>query len=234
MNILFISLGCDKNLVDSEVMLGLLKNSGHTLTNDEQMAEVIVINTCSFIHDAKEESITTILEMAELKKEGSCQILIVTGCLAQRYQTEILNEINEVDAILGTSSYHRIIEVIDEVKAGRKSVHFDSIDDLPKVDVSRVITTGGYSSYLKIAEGCDKHCTYCIIPKIRGDYRSFPKEVLLRDARRLAKAGVKELNVVAQETTMYGVDLYGKKVFHELLKDLCQIEGIRWIRILYC
>jgi len=234
MNILFVSLGCDKNLVDSEVMLGLLRNSGHTLTNDEQMAEVIVINTCSFIHDAKEESITTILEMAELKKEGSCQILIVTGCLAQRYQTEILNEINEVDAILGTSSYHRIIEVIDEVKAGRKSVHFDSIDDLPKVDVSRVITTGGYSSYLKIAEGCDKHCTYCIIPKIRGDYRSFPKEVLLRDARRLAKAGVKELNVVAQDTTMYGVDLYGKKVFHELLKDLCQIEGIRWIRILYC
>lgn len=234
MKILFVSLGCDKNLVDSEVMLGLLRDNGHTLTNDEQMAEVIVVNTCSFIHDAKEESITTILEMAELKKAGSCKILIVAGCLAQRYQTEILDEISEVDAVLGTSSYHRILEAIDEARGGQKSIHFDSIDGLPKVDTSRVITTGGYSSYLKIAEGCDKHCTYCIIPKIRGNYRSFPKAELLRDARRLAKAGVKELNIVAQETTMYGKDLYGKKVFHELLKDLCKVDGIRWIRILYC
>jgi len=234
MNILFVSLGCDKNLVDSEVMLGLLKDSGHTLTNDEEMAEVIVVNTCSFIHDAKEESITTILEMAELKKEGRCKILIVTGCLAQRYQAEILEEIPEVDAILGTSSYHRIREAIDEVLDGRKSIHFDSIDDLPKVDISRVVTTGGYVSYLKIAEGCDKHCTYCIIPKIRGNYRSFPKEDILRDAGRLAEAGVRELNIVAQETTMYGKDLYGRKVFHELLQDLCKIEGIQWIRILYC
>jgi len=234
MNILFISLGCDKNLVDSEVMLGLLKRNGHTLTNDEQMAEVIVVNTCSFIHDAKEESVTTILEMAELKKAGSCKILIVTGCLAQRYQAEILDEIKEVDAILGTSSYHRIIEAIDEVLAGGKSVHFDAIDQLPKVDINRVITTAGYSSYLKIAEGCDKHCTYCIIPKIRGNYRSFPKEDILRDARRLERAGVKELNIVAQETTMYGKDLYGRKVFHELLKDLCKLDGIQWIRILYC
>jgi len=234
MNILFVSLGCDKNLVDSEVMLGLLKDSGHTLTNDEEMAEVIVVNTCSFIHDAKEESITTILEMAELKKEGRCKILIVTGCLAQRYQAEILEEIPEVDAILGTSSYHRIREAIDEVLDGRKSIHFDSIDDLPKVDISRVVTTGGYVSYLKIAEGCDKHCTYCIIPKIRGNYRSFPKEDILRDAGRLAEAGVRELNIVAQETTMYGKDLYGRKVFHELLQDLCKIDGIQWIRILYC
>jgi len=234
MNILFVSLGCDKNLVDSEVMLGLLKDSGHTLTNDEEMAEVIVVNTCSFIHDAKEESITTILEMAELKKEGRCKILIVTGCLAQRYQAEILEEIPEVDAILGTSSYHRIREAIDEVLDGRKSIHFDSIDDLPKVDISRVVTTGGYVSYLKIAEGCDKHCTYCIIPKIRGNYRSFPKEDILRDAGRLAEAGVRELNIVAQETTMYGKDLYGRKVFHELLRDLCKIDGIQWIRILYC
>lgn len=234
MNILFVSLGCDKNLVDSEVMLGLLKDSGHTLTNDEEMAEVIVVNTCSFIHDAKEESITTILEMAELKKEGRCKILIVTGCLAQRYQAEILEEIPEVDAILGTSSYHRIREAIDEVLDGRKSIHFDSIDDLPKVDISRVVTTGGYVSYLKIAEGCDKHCTYCIIPKIRGNYRSFPKEDILRDAGRLAGAGVRELNIVAQETTMYGKDLYGRKVFHELLRDLCKIDGIQWIRILYC
>lgn len=234
MKIYFISLGCDKNLVDSEVMLGLLCEKGYALTEDETEAEVIVINTCSFIHDAKEESIQSILEMAEYKKAGSCQVLIVTGCLAQRYKDEVLAEIAEVDAVIGTTGYGDIVSVIDEVLAGKRLVDLHDINELPVIRTKRVMTTGGYSSYLKIAEGCDKHCSYCIIPKLRGDYRSVPMEYLLEDAKRLADAGVKELNIVAQETTMYGKDLYGGKSFHCLLKELCAIEGIEWIRIFYC
>ena len=234
MNVLFISLGCDKNLVDSEVMIGLLADRGYQMTDDETRADVIVINTCCFIHDAKEESIQTILEMAEYKKTGTLKALIVTGCLAQRYQEEILEEIPEVDEVLGTTSYDKIVEAIEEALEGRGGVRIEDIDALPLPDTKRLVTTGGHFAYLKIAEGCDKHCTYCIIPKIRGNYRSVPMERLVKEARDLAEDGVKELILVAQETTIYGTDLYGEKSLHRLLRELCKIDGIRWIRILYC
>lgn len=234
MNILFISLGCDKNLVDTEVMLGLLASKGHQMVDDEKDADVIVINTCCFIHDAKEESIQNILEMAELKKEGRLKALIVTGCLAQRYKEEIIEEIPEVDAVLGTTSYDKILDAIDEALEGHHRVEMTDIDALPLVDTKRLVTTGGHFAYLKIAEGCDKHCTYCIIPKIRGNFRSVPMERLLKEAEELAEQGVKELILVAQETTLYGKDIYGEKSLHKLLKELCKISGIQWIRILYC
>lgn len=234
MNVLFISLGCDKNLVDSEVMIGLLADKGYQMTDDETQADVIVINTCCFIHDAKEESIQTILEMAEYKKTGTLKALIVTGCLAQRYQEEILEEIPEVDEVLGTTSYDKIVDAIQEALEGKSGVRIEDIDALPLPDTKRLVTTGGHFAYLKIAEGCDKHCTYCIIPKIRGNYRSVPMERLVKEARDLAEDGVKELILVAQETTIYGTDLYGEKSLHRLLRELCKIDGIRWIRILYC
>ncbi len=234
MNILFVSLGCDKNLVDTEVMLGLLASRGHQMVDSEEIADVIVINTCCFIHDAKEESIQTILEMAEYKKAGSCKALIVTGCLAQRYKQEIIDEIEEVDAVLGTTSYDKIVEAIDEALAGYTSVEMTDIDALPLVESKRLVTTGGHFAYLKIAEGCDKHCTYCIIPKIRGNFRSVPIERLLKEAEDLVAQGVKEIILVAQETTLYGKDLYGEKSLHKLLRKLCKISGLRWIRILYC
>lgn len=234
MNILFVSLGCDKNLVDTEVMLGLLASRGHQMVDSEEIADVIVINTCCFIHDAKEESIQTILEMAEYKKDGSCKALIVTGCLAQRYKQEIIDEIEEVDAVLGTTSYDKIVEAIDEALAGHTSVEMTDIDALPLVESKRLVTTGGHFAYLKIAEGCDKHCTYCIIPKIRGNFRSVPIERLLKEAEDLVAQGVKEIILVAQETTLYGKDLYGEKSLHKLLRELCKISGLRWIRILYC
>ena len=234
MNILFVSLGCDKNLVDTEVMLGLLAQKGHQMVNSEEMADVIVVNTCCFIHDAKEESIQTILEMAEYKKEGTLKALIVTGCLAQRYKQEILDEIEEVDAVLGTTSYDKIVDAIEEALKGNKSLEMEDIDLLPIVESKRLVTTGGHFAYLKIAEGCDKHCTYCIIPKIRGNFRSVPMERLLKEAEELVEQGVKELILVAQETTLYGKDIYGEKSLHILLKELCKISGLRWIRILYC
>lgn len=234
MNILFISLGCDKNLVDSEVMLGLLDKKGYKIVDEESEADVIVINTCCFINDAKEESVQTILEMAEYKKEGSLKALVVTGCLAQRYQQEILDEIPEVDAVLGTTSYDKITEAVEEALAGNGHVEVTDINALPLVDEKRLVTTGGHFAYLKIAEGCDKHCTYCIIPKLRGNYRSVPMERLIKEAEDLADQGVKELILVAQETTVYGQDIYGEKSLHKLLKELCKISGIRWIRILYC
>ena len=234
MKILFISLGCDKNLVDSETMLGLLDSKGYTIVDDETEADVIVVNTCCFIHDAKEESIQTILEMAELKTEGNLKALIVTGCLAQRYQQEIIDEIPEVDAVLGTTSYDKIVDAIEEALAGNGHVIMESIDALPLVDTKRLVTTGGHFAYLKIAEGCDKHCTYCIIPKLRGNFRSVPMERLLKEAQELADAGVKELILVAQETTLYGKDIYGEKSLHKLLKELCKVNGIQWIRVLYC
>ena len=234
MNILFVSLGCDKNLVDTEVMLGLLASRGHQMVDSEEIADVIVINTCCFIHDAKEESIQTILEMAEYKKAGSCKAMIVTGCLAQRYKQEIIDEIEEVDAVLGTTSYDKIVEAIDEALAGYTSVEMTDIDALPLVESKRLVTTGGHFAYLKIAEGCDKHCTYCIIPKIRGNFRSVPIERLLKEAEDLVAQGVKEIILVAQETTLYGKDLYGEKSLHKLLRELCKISGLRWIRILYC
>jgi len=234
MNVLFVSLGCDKNLVDSEVMLGLLRDKGYSLTNEETQADIIVVNTCCFIHDAKEESIQTILEMAEYKKLGRLQVLLVAGCLAQRYQTEILNEIPEVDAVVGTTAINNIVEAIEEVLEGKKAECYADLQALPLPETNRVNTTGGYYSYLKIAEGCDKFCTYCIIPSLRGKFRSVPMERLIKEARFLAEGGVKELTLIAQETTVYGVDLYGKKMLPELLDKLCEIEGIEWIRLLYC
>lgn len=234
MKILFISLGCDKNLADSEEMLGLLTAGGHEITDDETQADAIVINTCCFIKDAKEESVETILEMAEYKKTGSCHALIVTGCMAQRYQKEVIEEVPEVDAVLGTTSYGDIVKALEEAVAGNHFEEFRDIDYLPDTGSKRVLTTGGHFGYLKIAEGCDKHCTYCIIPKLRGKFRSVPMERLIAQAEDMAEQGVKELILVAQETTVYGKDLYGKKSLHILLKKLCEIRGIRWIRILYC
>ena len=234
MKLLFISLGCDKNLSDSEEMLGMLTAAGHEIVDEETCAEAIIINTCCFINDAKEESVETILEMAEYKKTGSCQVLIVTGCMAQRYQKEIMEEIPEVDAVLGTTSYEVIVKALEEAQSGRRYEEYKSIDYLPVYQGKRVLTTGGHFGYLKIAEGCDKHCTYCIIPKLRGKFRSVPMERLIAQAQDMADQGVKELILVAQETTLYGKDLYGAKSLHLLLKKLCKIKGIRWIRILYC
>lgn len=234
MKILFISLGCDKNLADSEEMLGFLTGSGHEIVDSEDDADAIVVNTCCFIHDAKEESINTILEMAEYKKTGKCKALIVTGCMAQRYKEEITQEIPEVDAVLGTTSYADIVKALNEAQAGHVFQEFRDINELPEDSGRRVLTTGGHFGYLKIAEGCDKHCTYCIIPSLRGKFRSVPEERLLAQAEYMAEQGVKELIIVAQETTVYGTDLYGKKTLHILLRKLCQIRGIRWIRVLYC
>ena len=232
--VLFISLGCDKNLADSEEMLGMLVERGYEITNDETEAEIIVINTCAFIHDAKEESVNTILEMAKYKEAGTLKALLVTVCLAQRYKEEIVQEIPEVDGVLGTASYDEILAALDHIFAGESFLKFKNIDTLPKNSKKRVVTTGGYFEYLKIAEGCDKHCTYCIIPKLRGSFRSVPMEQLLEQAQYLADQGVRELILVAQETTVYGKDLYGEKSLHILLKKLCEIPGIQWIRILYC
>ena len=234
MNILFTSLGCDKNLVDTEMMLGLLEKQGHTFTDDEEEAQAVIVNTCCFIGDAKEESINTLLEFAERRKSGQIQALIACGCLAQRYHDEIQKEIPEVDAIVGTNAINEIIEALSGVLEGHAANHLRSIDDTPISGLSQSVTTGGHFAYLKIAEGCDKHCTYCIIPKVRGKYRSIPMETLLAQAKDLADKGVKELILVAQETTLYGVDLYGKKSLPELLKKLAKISGIYWIRILYC
>lgn len=234
MKLLFVSLGCDKNLVDSEDMLGVLTRAGHEIVDDENEAEAIIINTCCFINDAKEESVETILEMAEYKKAGTCKVLIVTGCMAQRYKQEIIEEIPEVDAVLGTTSYGEILKAVEEAVAGRHYQEYKDIDYLVPDQGKRVLTTGGHFAYLKIAEGCDKHCTYCIIPKLRGKFRSVPMERLIRQAEELAEQGVKELILVAQETTLYGKDLYGEKSLHRLLKELCKVKGIRWIRILYC
>ena len=234
MKILFISLGCDKNLVDSEVMLGLLASRGYEMIDDEQEADIIVVNTCCFIHDAKQESVDNILEMAEYKKTGKLKALIVTGCLAERYRQEIIDEIPEVDAVLGTTAYDKILDAVDEALEGKHFLEMEDLQALPVVDTKRQITTGGHFAYMKIAEGCDKHCTYCIIPKIRGTYRSVPMEQLIKEAEELVAQGVKELILVAQETTLYGKDLYGEKSLHKLLKELCKVSGIQWIRILYC
>ena len=234
MKILFISLGCDKNLVDTEMMLGMLTQRGHSITDDESEADVVVINTCCFINDAKEESINTILEMAELRKSGEIKALIVTGCLAQRYKEEIQTEIPEVDEILGTTAIDAIADSIDEVLKGCSHNHIEDINRKPVYDKKRIVTTGGHYAYLKIAEGCDKHCSYCIIPKVRGNYRSIPMESLIKEAKDLVEFGAKEIILVAQETTLYGKDIYGEKKLPELLRELCKILGLYWIRILYC
>ncbi|MDE7436196.1 MAG: 30S ribosomal protein S12 methylthiotransferase RimO [Lachnospiraceae bacterium] len=234
MNIFFVSLGCDKNLVDSEYMLGMIRDAGHSIIDDESKADVIVVNTCCFIGDAKEESINTILEMAEYKTSGRARALIVSGCLAQRYKEDIEREIPEVDAILGTNSYDSIVTAIDEVTSGRHYTSHNSLEGLPALHTKRCVTTGGHYAHLKIAEGCNKRCSYCIIPYIRGNYRSVPMEELIAAARELAAGGVKELILVAQETTLYGIDLYGKKSLGKLLDALNEIPGLYWIRIMYC
>lgn len=235
MKILFVSLGCDKNLVDTENMLGILKNKGFEFTDDEWEADIIAINTCCFIGDAKQESINTILEMAEHKKDARCKVLVVAGCLAHRYQDEIIKEIPEVDAFVGTSSYDKIADMINSVLEEKGISNFvEDANRMPMVEADRIVTTLGYYEYLKIAEGCDKHCTYCVIPKVRGSFRSFPIEYLVNQTKKLVEGGVKEIILVAQETTLYGVDLYGKKSLPKLLHNLGLIEGLEWIRILYC
>lgn len=234
MKIIFVSLGCDKNLVDTEMMLGMLQERGHTFTDDETEADVAVVNTCCFIGDAKEESINTLLELAQLKEDGNLKALIAAGCLAQRYRDEIQTEIPQVDAIVGTTAIEDIVIAVEESLKGKCSQYCRDISAAPVTDKKRVVTTGGHFAYLKIAEGCDKHCTYCIIPKVRGSFRSVPMEKLVAEAKVLAEGGVKELILVAQETTLYGVDLYGKKSLPKLLHELAQISGICWIRILYC
>ena len=235
-----VSLGCDKNLVDTEKMLGVAGGLGVSFTDDETEADAILINTCCFIGDAKEESVNTILEMARYKEEGKCRALIVAGCLAQRYKQEIIDEIPEVDAILGTTSYEEIGNVLTRLfgeEKEKKEEHiscFHDLKELPETAKKRVMTTGGHYAFLKIAEGCDKRCSYCIIPYLRGPYRSVPMEQLLAEARELAENGVRELILVAQETTLYGKDLYGEKTLPKLLHELAQISGIYWIRIQYC
>lgn len=235
MKLLCISLGCDKNLVDSEKMLGMLYEDGFSFTDDEAEADVILVNTCCFIGDAKEESVNTLLEMAEYRKSGPCKALIVTGCMAQRYKEEITREISEVDAVVGTTAFDEIVKVIRGVLSGQEHIQqFEELSALPGTEGRRLVTTGGCYAFLKIAEGCDKRCTYCIIPYLRGPYRSVPMEKLVREAEELAEKGIKELILVAQETTLYGADLYGRKCLPELLRNLCRIPGIQWIRIQYC
>lgn len=234
MKVMFVSLGCDKNLVDTEFMIGALRERGHTFTNEEREAEAIIINSCCFINDAKEESVNTILEMSEYKDAGSCRALIVTGCLSERYREEIRREIPQVDAVIGTNSYGEIGAALEAVSQGGEYDLFRPLEGIPELNSSRSLTTGGHYAHLKIAEGCNKNCTYCIIPKIRGRYRSVPMEELLAQAKELAGQGVKELILVAQETTLYGVDLYGEKSLHRLLDELNQISGIQWIRLMYC
>lgn len=234
MNVYFVSLGCDKNLVDSEDMLGILDAGGYTVTDDEDNADIIIVNTCCFIEDAKKESINTILEMADKRKNGPCRALIVTGCMAQRYRKEIMEEIPEVDAIVGTMSYDRITEAIDRCLRGEKVTLMQDINRTVKPVHRRMLATGGHFAYLKIAEGCDKHCTYCVIPSVRGRYRSFPMDELVEEARDLAGRGVRELILIAQETTLYGTDLYGRKCLHDLIHQIAQIGEIRWIRVMYC
>ncbi len=235
MKVLFISLGCDKNTVDSEMMLGILAGHGYEITDSEEDAEAAIVNSCCFIGDAKQESIENILQMAELKKQGRLKALIVTGCLGQRYTQDIHKEIPEVDAILGISSWDKIAEALDEIVKQNKTL--DRLADIQSPALcgyDRLLTTGGYYAYLKIAEGCNKRCTYCVIPYVRGNYRSVDMDTLVDEAKKLVERGVKELILVAQETTLYGVDIYGKKSLPELLKKLAEIEELRWIRILYC
>ena len=236
--IYLVSLGCDKNLVDSEIMLGLLSKEGYAITNELSEADYAIVNSCCFIGDAKEESINTIIEIGELKKEGKLKGLIVTGCLAQRYQSMITDELPEADAVIGTTAYDNIVSAIAEIKSKNgladKSLYIEDLERLAGGEEHRLVPAGEVSSYIKIAEGCNKRCTYCIIPYIRGNYRSIPMETIVKEAEELAKQGTKELLLVAQETTLYGVDIYGKKALPELVHELSKISGIEWIRLLYC
>lgn len=234
MKIFFASLGCDKNLVDAEGMLGYFLKAGFEYTENEMEADVIFVNTCCFINDAKEESIQTILDLAACKEQGSCKVLAASGCLAQRYQDEIMELIPELDGIIGINDCDRAVDLVNSLLEGKVHQKMISQEDQPVHCTDRILTTGGHYAYLKIAEGCDKHCTYCVIPSVRGRYRSIPMEELTAQAEKLAAQGVKELILVAQETTLYGMDLYGEKRLPELLRQLAKVEGIRWIRLLYC
>lgn len=228
------SLGCSKNLVDAEEMLGILENRGYEQTIDEEEAEIIIVNTCAFIEDAKLESIECIIELAENKKSGNCKALIVTGCLAQRYKEQILDEIPEVDAVIGVNEYEKIADIIEEIENGCEGVIrcTEAISDIEKP--FRIRTTPSYTAYLKIAEGCDNHCTYCVIPSIRGKYRSRKMENILEDAKAMVKEGVREIVVIAQDTTRYGYDIYGEYKLPELLRELCHIDNVEWVRVHYC
>lgn len=234
MKVYFASLGCDKNLSDSEHMIYALSEAGMQITDLEEEADVIVVNTCCFIQSALEESINTILELAVQKETGCCKAILVTGCMAERYKEQIQMEMPEVDGIVGTNSYDEIVTAVQAVLGGEKLIVAKPLVGLPREDSGRTLTTGGHYAYLKIADGCDKHCSYCSIPLFKGDYRSVPKEQLIKEAKSLAEKGVKELILVAQETTLYGSDLYGKKCLGELLDELNAIDGLEWIRILYC
>ena len=234
MNLLFVSLGCDKNLVDSEHMLSLLAKDGFTLVEEESEADVIIVNTCCFIHDAMEESIQTLIDLGRYKTEGKCKVLLAAGCLAQRHADDIRRELPEVDGVIGTNGYDTIVKAVQTALSGKRPENLPGLSGLPQTGSGRILTTGGHYAYLKIAEGCDKHCTYCVIPSIRGNYRSLPMEELLAEARQLAADGVRELILVAQETTLYGTDLHGKKSLPRLLEELNAIDGIAWIRLLYC
>jgi len=228
------SLGCDKNLVDAEEMLGKLLANGYEFADDPADAEVIIVNTCCFIGDAQEESVNTILELAEYKHMGICKAFVVTGCLAERFNKDIMPEIPEIDCVLGTTHYDSIVEAVANSLNGNKVLIYGDISRKMNISHERTLTTGGHYAYLKISEGCDKCCSYCIIPSVRGRYRSFPMEDIVDQARRLATGGVKELILVAQETTLYGKDLYGHKSLSELLHKLNEIEELEWIRLLYC
>ena len=238
MKIVFISLGCDKNTVDTQKMAGSLQDTEgrYTFTDDETAADIAVVNTCAFINSAKQESIESILEMAELKKTAALKYLVVTGCMAQRYRDEITKSIPEVDAVVGLSKENSLVEVLDTLCRGETlpDALIDEPDLAPEAEGKQALSVGTSAGYLKIAEGCDKHCTYCVIPSIRGHYRSVPMEKILEDAKDLIAKGVTELILVAQETTLYGVDLYGEKKLPELLRRLCLVAGTKWIRVLYC
>ncbi|MCI9077510.1 MAG: 30S ribosomal protein S12 methylthiotransferase RimO [Lachnospiraceae bacterium] len=240
MDICFVSLGCDKNLVDSEMMVTSLRQPGYNIVYNADEADVIIVNTCCFIGDAKEESINTLLEMAAYKEEGKCKLLVAAGCLAQRYHEEIKKELPEVDIIIGTTAYEELAETINSAlnrAASEEEIPIEklkSIDYLPEPYTNREAMNGGGYAYLKIAEGCNKHCTYCVIPQVRGSYRSIPAENLVKQAESLVANGIKEIILVAQETTLYGEDIYGKKSLPELLRKLSGVEGLKWIRILYC
>ncbi len=231
-NVGMVSLGCAKNQTDAETMLGILKEYGHKIVQEPENADVIVVNTCGFIESAKQESIDAILEMAEYKN-GRCRLLIASGCLAERYNNELLEEIPEVDAIVGTGDYHKIAEVIESCASGEKPALFGNKDFTPDEGLPRILSTPSYTAYLKIADGCDNNCTYCAIPKIRGKFRSRKKEDIVREAEELAKKGVKELILIAQDTTRYGKDIYGEYALSGLLEMLCGIDGIEWIRVHY-